>query len=429
MKINTKKAVIATMAIAMAAGIAGSISGTVAWFQYNTRVTTEFTGTTAKCTEFLQVRTVNNATADGKADDIASLPAASATYSGKTYISDDGKVSYCNGKEWVSKAALDGSIFGITEGSATTYYKWATGGSGWTTTTEAADLYGEWDTTLTNNEILIASGHVDNGLSPVTLPSTSSTAVTASGTLYGQPVCGYEQYAAGTYKWQAAETWDYMGFTLQFRVLDIDGTSTPSSGDPAMLAQSLYMTDLTVAPKTGTGKEDISGAVRLLVESFGLLAQGASDSAANITTTTHGALDLDLDGDVDNTLDVPGSNYNFNTTSPTDLDYGQDKQHQVAYNSAYKGTTSASNGFYPINDGYGHLSGGKALGNTIANTSGGTATYLSVNFKLFLEGWHVLSKTNGSDTDTAGHVKLWDSDKYIGSEFNVGMSFGVTTLD
>ena len=66
MKTNTfKKATIATMAIAMGAAIAGSVSGTVAWYQYSTRSTVAYQGAAAHCTESVQVRIrANNDTAE-----------------------------------------------------------------------------------------------------------------------------------------------------------------------------------------------------------------------------------------------------------------------------------------------------------------------------------------------------------------------------
>ena len=56
MKTNTaKKMIVSAMAIAMGAGIAGSISGTVAWYQYSTRATVEYGGVAAHCTEALEI--------------------------------------------------------------------------------------------------------------------------------------------------------------------------------------------------------------------------------------------------------------------------------------------------------------------------------------------------------------------------------------
>ncbi len=56
MKINPAKIVVPVLAIAAAAATVGSISGTVAWFQYSTRVTAAYQGATAHCTENLEIR-------------------------------------------------------------------------------------------------------------------------------------------------------------------------------------------------------------------------------------------------------------------------------------------------------------------------------------------------------------------------------------
>lgn len=56
MKINKVKLLVGTMAIAAVAATVGSISGTVAWFQYSTRSTVAYKGAAAHCTENLQIR-------------------------------------------------------------------------------------------------------------------------------------------------------------------------------------------------------------------------------------------------------------------------------------------------------------------------------------------------------------------------------------
>lgn len=56
MKINKAKIMVTTLAIAAVAATVGSISGTVAWFQYSTRVTAAYQGAAAHCTENLQIR-------------------------------------------------------------------------------------------------------------------------------------------------------------------------------------------------------------------------------------------------------------------------------------------------------------------------------------------------------------------------------------
>lgn len=56
MKINKAKLIVGTLAIAATAATVGSISGTVAWFQYSTRSTAAYQGAAAHCSESLQIR-------------------------------------------------------------------------------------------------------------------------------------------------------------------------------------------------------------------------------------------------------------------------------------------------------------------------------------------------------------------------------------
>ena len=44
---NAKKVVVSVLALAMGAGIAGSISGSIAWYQYSTRTTAQLQGVSA----------------------------------------------------------------------------------------------------------------------------------------------------------------------------------------------------------------------------------------------------------------------------------------------------------------------------------------------------------------------------------------------
>lgn len=55
MKTNKKNIIIPALMMAVGLGLVGSISGTVAWYQYSTRVTTSYIGASAKCTESLQI--------------------------------------------------------------------------------------------------------------------------------------------------------------------------------------------------------------------------------------------------------------------------------------------------------------------------------------------------------------------------------------
>ena len=57
---NAKKVVVSVLALAMGAGIAGSISGSIAWYQYSTRTTAQLQGVSAGTSRNLQVRIADN---------------------------------------------------------------------------------------------------------------------------------------------------------------------------------------------------------------------------------------------------------------------------------------------------------------------------------------------------------------------------------
>ncbi len=77
MKLDLKKVIIPTLAIAIGAAIVGSVSGTVAWYQYSTRVSTAYLGTTAGTAGNLKLRIkgtndwVNSLTKEDMADYLA----------------------------------------------------------------------------------------------------------------------------------------------------------------------------------------------------------------------------------------------------------------------------------------------------------------------------------------------------------------------
>ena len=216
---------------------------------------------------------------------------------------------------------------------------------------------------------------------------------------------------------------DPAAFDPHIGVLDVDGAE--SGATPNLYVQNLYLTDITVAESDVDGKEDVSSAIRVHVDGGvgkrALLAPGAG-SAETVTTTTSGKLDLGGATGNDTKRDVP-NNYSWTDGQATELVYGSDKPSQTAYDMNNKMAAAASNGIYPQNDGVGHLTGGRALGTTAAAYD---ADQLTIHFTVFLEGWQALDP-DGDGAKTAS--TLWSSTAHIGAKFNIGMSFGVTTLD
>lgn len=55
MKMNKRKIIVAALAVGLGAALAGSVSGTLAWYQYSTRSTAAYSGASAHCSEALQI--------------------------------------------------------------------------------------------------------------------------------------------------------------------------------------------------------------------------------------------------------------------------------------------------------------------------------------------------------------------------------------
>lgn len=68
MKINCKKLITSAMLTLIGASMVGSVAGTVAWYQYSTRASAAYVGTSTKCSEKLQVVVGTKTEAEGKAD-------------------------------------------------------------------------------------------------------------------------------------------------------------------------------------------------------------------------------------------------------------------------------------------------------------------------------------------------------------------------
>lgn len=71
-----RKLVISSLTLLSAFTLAGSISGTVAWYQYSTRATVAYTGTSAHCSKLLQLSVDDGTTWDTDIND-ADLPSVS----------------------------------------------------------------------------------------------------------------------------------------------------------------------------------------------------------------------------------------------------------------------------------------------------------------------------------------------------------------
>ena len=76
---NKKKIIVSTLALAMGAALAGSISGSVAWYQYSTRASAQLVGTSIGTMGQLQVKTAGVEYSDNIAPTLKSFKPISAS--------------------------------------------------------------------------------------------------------------------------------------------------------------------------------------------------------------------------------------------------------------------------------------------------------------------------------------------------------------
>ena len=397
MKINKMKAAIGVLATSAVVSLVGSISGTMAWLQYNTRARVEMHGTTASCTENLQIRTITgwNTTSANPAEKMVATNSAAealsaAAYNGKTVITGEGKYYTSDGSAWTGTALSGGekyTVAGETYVWNATAAKWKGSYSG----------YGDWKSALTKDDIAASATGLGHNLSeekfkPVTNPGIAAT--DPLGKFYSHPLCGHEHYTGGTTgNWKEAKADEFIQFAVQFRVLDVDDDM-----DNTTLAKDLFLTDLVVADD-GSGL-DVSSALRFHVRnvtsaSNKLFGLGKASTDVSFTTVTHGNLDLDADGDMDTIADVP-HNYSWTAGSDTLLDYGAADSNQVYYNALQEDAEHVKQVLATV-DNYGKLTGGTSIGTTVAGSTAGSdvvadADHLTFIVTMWLEGWHAFER-------------------------------------
>lgn len=259
---------------------------------------------------------------------------------------------------------------------------------------------GDWYTNITSTQVIDYlkaqtryEGKQDkvSSLAPVTAGNQKKDEAIAR--FYESP----SYLVSGEYsKWTEAETTDYVSFPLQFRLKKVDGASTET-----LLSKDLFLLDLLLQEDTSNadGKEDISDALRVQLHN----ATGNKDfllAKTNADTVTTGKLDLDGKDGIDQ-ASTRGTAYSFETK--TDYVYGTADSKEEAYALSDLAPTDTN----------GVLTSGTAIGTIPAD---GT---LTLDVTIFLEGWQKLGEGEGASS-------IWDAAKYVGSKFDVGMTFAVS---
>lgn len=310
MKTNLfSKIAVTMMTVALGAGVVGSISGTVAWFQYSTRSTVAFTGTAAHCTENLQIRVYNPSVENEWKSDLDTGTIAAALKATTIEASGTGVTAATITKDtFISKVPHGGTYVIKFDGS-----NWVLGN----TTIADINTYGIAVTgTPVLGDTLTVKSNVFDTLKPVTSGELAEEKVAAN--LYRNPIYQYPSQTS----WKTADQTDYVILPLELRVKDVDGETTPTA-----LAKKIYVSNMDMAVEPVTGKKDITSALRVAVSTSNngtAWADYGTFSKDGAAVQTYGKLDL-----------------NGQDGADTFGDYSWNKGPEILYGLQYNNLTSA----------------------------------------------------------------------------------------
>ena len=387
MKINKIKFIVATLITCSTAALLGSVTNTIAWYQYSTRVSAVYLGASAGAKGNLRIRI--------KGTD--------------TWLNDLTHVDVAN---YLSEQHIGQKITPITSGPMN------------------AD-----DAIKTNdNGEMVFYQNPDGGIPAERV--------------------GYDNLT-----WKAADNSMYASIPLELRF-------ESEKDDTTFLEKDVYISDLIIQGdwrNNQKNKEDLSSSVRVQLSSYQSNDQSQGHSATAInrliskdggTVLTEGYLDLDGDGDLDEYISGPsGANYGFGNEDQVVRHYtayGEGTQtsycnKSIIQNGSYKtlqGETvnekiyptlveSVENTNILVEESFEYTKEGeqtptsKCIGKTVAFDDMTNEAYLNVVMTIWIEGWEPLPSPTSSDPDAKSPI--WNPSDYIGSMFNVGITFAVQT--
>ncbi len=412
MKTNIfSKVAVTMMTVALGAGVVGSISGTVAWFQYSTRSTVAYQGAAAHCSENLQVRiapagSTQTADQNWKQDlttsDISTALLASTTRSGTNELRP------------VTTGALASGAFASRLHKNPIYQ--------YTDMTTWGVASGDVDYLDIPLQFRVedVDGNADRALlaKKVYLSDLTIKAITVSGKIDVSEairVSIVDNSATKTSVLESATS----GLTVA------DGKTVAASVQAGIYEfiynDSAWKLGSTTVSLADYGLE-LSGGTPATGNKIVVIINAAGRTLAKKATSTTVCGALDLNGDKANDK-APA--YDFETAG-SELSYGGTGQTAVTEAATSDGTAkiyAANNTALGLaNDADPYNIIGKEIGTTVVATSGAAATsWLSITVRIYLEGWQTLTtnQPNGNEGTTA----LWNDAQVVGAQFDVGMRF------
>ncbi len=400
MKTRFTKIVVPTLAIAIGAAIVGSISGTVAWYQYSTRASTAYLGTTAGTAGNLKLRIKGT-------------------------------------NDWLNS---------LTKDDIATYLA---------------------NNNLGQEIVPVTAGNINEDAALNKIGGTGADADLPK--FFKNPVRSFDEtvpYSSGS--WLTADQSMYVQIPLELCFIEFDGAKV-SDVDKEYLEKDVYISDLLIQEDYQNGinqndiKKDLSSAVRVHISSYrdDDDSQDHADTAFDRLISKDGGSILtkgylDLDGDnIDDAVTVgsdAGAAYGFGQNNQSKkVVYGEGIQ------TAYKAGKDVEDGSYveldeTVVDEKIYPAVVKSVGNSIvldendfeytkegaaevtkkkigrtvgydASAANFEQDYLQVVLTIWLEGWQTLPAPTQADPNAVSAI--WNAADYIGSMFDVGITFAV----
>lgn len=411
MKLDMKKIVVPALAICVGAAVAGSVSGTVAWYQYSTRASTAYLGTTAGTAGNLKLRIKgsNTSTNDGWVNSLTKEDIA----------------AYLEGK------SVGQNIIPITGSNL-----------------------GPDSAIKTYNA---AAANEEPNHKPL---------------FFKNPIRSFEERVDyDSNSWLKADESMYVQIPLEVAFIEFDGVKKGEE-DKEYLSKDVFLSDLLIQEDYKNNadpqniKKDLSDAIRVHISTFEEDASGNRTNEFNRLISKNGGSILtegylDLDGDAKDDTYVNsndrGAAYGFGDSASLAANtkkviYGEGKQ------EAYSAETEQKDGSYreldadsdtaekvypavvkSVNNSmvldetdfeYTKTGASSATKKSIGKTVGYDKTsanweqnYLNVVITIWLEGWQTLPAPTQEDPNAVSSI--WNAADYIGSMFDVGIQFAV----
>lgn len=378
-----KKIIISALALTIGAGLAGSITGTAAWYQYSTKVNGAYVGVSGGATGNLNVRIRKGGT-QGVNDDWS------------TFLSKETLMNYVQSQGYGTK------IMPVTPGgmdkndaipvdASTNEYKF------YSNPVPGRAAYADWNRALKSNYIVI----------PLQLRYVERDGVKENG--IDEKNLAKEIYLSDLVLDQRTnDTHNDISKALRFHISTYDSSGTNPTKTNRLVSKVGGMT-------VTNGQLDLDG-------------DGNPDTARGSAGDKYG---FDEEVDVDTPISYGAGSQTCYTAevltgAATGRKYYDSTDTEANDASVYSLVAQSRDGDYAndLDDRY--LKYDSANTKSIGSTIESEEKFLNVDITIWVEGWQKFKKYDNDSTDTS-HSSVWNKN-YIDAAFQVGFEFAINEI-